>query len=297
MMVNPLMNDHKCMERLMLFAELAQQLSFTQAAKTLGISKGYLSEQIKRLEQELNTALLIRTTRSVRLTQQGEKVLNQSLVIKAHMHQLTRSITEHPQTLSGTLRITAPKMFAETWLFDLCEQFHQQHPDIDFDIHCSYSRMNLNQQDIDLAFRATNQPPQDMIAVPLLHYQHVLVASPGYLKQHGTPEHIQELHQHQCLTTRHQQVWPLRSQDIAVTGWLTTNENHMLKQRALNGDGIIRIASYYVRQALDSGELQAVLPDETPPQSNQVFMFYPQLIYPSPNINAFVTFIKQAFQD
>ncbi|CAK2909984.1 hypothetical protein VCRA2133E348_370016 [Vibrio crassostreae] len=88
------MNEHKRIERLVLFVELAQQLNFTKAAEKLGISKSYLSEQIKRLESDLQCPLLLRTTRSVRLTQEGERALQQGLTIRSQVLQLERSVSE-----------------------------------------------------------------------------------------------------------------------------------------------------------------------------------------------------------
>lgn len=88
------MNEHKRIERLILFVELAQQLNFTKAAEKLGISKSYLSEQIKRLENDLQCPLLVRTTRSVRLTQEGERALQQGLTIRSQVLQLERSVSE-----------------------------------------------------------------------------------------------------------------------------------------------------------------------------------------------------------
>ena len=101
---------------------------------------------------------------------------------------------------------------------------------VQFEINSSYTTFNLNQQEIDLAFRATNLPPDNMVAVKLFPYQHVLVASPEYLSTYGIPEQVSDLEHHQCLTTLHQKYWPLKNQEILVNGWISTNENHLLKK-------------------------------------------------------------------
>ncbi|WP_232365146.1 LysR substrate-binding domain-containing protein [Salinimonas marina] len=129
-------------------------------------------------------------------------------------------------------------MFAERYLFGLCKAFRQQHPGMIFDINCSYTTFNLHQQNIDLAFRATNTPPQDMVVHTLFTYRHVLVAAPDYLANHGTPVTATELLQHNCLLTQHLRTWPLGDDSIAVTGSLITNENHLLRQQALEGEGL-----------------------------------------------------------
>lgn len=291
------MNEHKRIERLILFVELAQQLNFTKAAEKLGISKSYLSEQIKRLESDLQCPLLVRTTRSVRLTQEGERALQQGLAIRSQVLQLERSVSEQHDIVKGTLRLTAPKMFTEVFLFDICQQFRQQYPEVRFEINSSYTNFNLNQDDIDIAFRATNTPPDNMIAKRLITYQHDLVATPGYLDQFGRPTSVSDLSHHQCLATLHQTEWPLKSANIDVSGWLSSNDNHLLKQQAMVGSGIIRIASYYVDKEVERGELERVLPDECLQQGNSIYLFYPQVIYPAKKQQVFIKFVQNYFEN
>ncbi|MEH6454572.1 MAG: LysR family transcriptional regulator, partial [Psychromonas sp.] len=256
------MQQHKKIECLMLFVEIAQQLSFTKAAENLAISNGYLSDQIKKLEKEFKCPLLVRTTRSVRLTPQGEKVLAQGKEIKMAMLNLERNISHQHKALEGVIKITAPKMFTECLLLSICHDFQQLHPDVSFEINSSYINYDLNQDDFDLAFRATVKPPQNMIAKQLFSYQHCLCASTEYLTEHGIPQTVNDLEMHQCLTSLEQPFWPLKSGDIVATGWLSINENNLLKQMAVQGKGIIRIADYYVNKELQQGKLQRVLIDQ-----------------------------------
>lgn len=290
------MSNRKRIERLMLFVELAEVLNFTKAAESLGVSKGYLSEQIKKLETELQCPLLIRTTRSVRLTQEGSRAYQRGAEIRAQMLELERSLMTDHDEVSGLLRMTAPKMFAETYLFELCAKFKQKHPGISFEINSSYTTFNLSQRDIDLAFRATNNPPENMVATKLLSYGHYLVASPKYLDTYGRPATTSELNQHHCLATLHQKNWPLKSGNIPVTGWVSTNENHILKQQAILGEGIVRIANYYVEKEIEKGLLEQVLTQETLTAQNSVYLFYPQVIYPSVKLKAFVSFVREYFK-
>ena len=291
------MNEHKRIERLILFVELAQQLNFTKAAEKLGISKSYLSEQIKRLESDLQCPLLVRTTRSVRLTQEGERALQQGLTIRSQVLQLERSVSEQHDIVKGTLRLTAPKMFTEVFLFDICQQFRERYPEVRFEINSSYTNFNLNQDDIDIAFRATNTPPENMIAKRLIAYQHDLVATPSYLKRFGRPSNAYELKHHQCLATLHQTEWPLRSANIEVSGWISSNDNHLLKQQAMKGSGIIRIASYYVEKEIERGELERVLTNECLQQDNCIYLFYPQVIYPAKKHQMFIKFVQDYFDN
>lgn len=287
------MLEHKRIERLMLFVELAKQLNFSRAAEKLGISKSYLSEQIKKLEQDLQTPLVIRTTRSVRLTPEGERAYHQGLGIKGAVLDLERNLFQQHNQVSGLIKITAPKMFAETKLLALCEEFKKLHPEIEFEINSSYQAFDLSQTDIDLAFRATKEPPQNMVAHELFEYYHWLVASPEYLEQRGAPKTPQALEQHDCLSTLHQKSWPLGDTEIHVSGWLGSNENRLLKLAALNGHGIVRIASYFVADEVEQGLLKRVLTSETDKMTNSLYLVYPQLIYPPAKLKTFIDFIKR----
>ncbi|QFT09947.1 LysR family transcriptional regulator [Vibrio sp. THAF190c] len=290
------MNEHKRIERLMLFVELAQQLNFTKAAEQLGISKSYLSEQIKRLESDLECPLLVRTTRSVRLTLQGERALAQGLVIRSQVLDLERSVSDEHEAIKGVLRITAPKMFTEIFLSDLCQRFQALYPDIYFEINSSYTTYNLNREDIDIAFRATNTPPENMVAKKLFSYQHDLVAAPSYLEKFGEPNTLDDLQNHQCLATLHQHEWPFNSGSVHVSGWLSSNENHLLKQQAVRGSGIIRIASYYVAEEIKQGNLTPLLTHECIANGNSIYLFYPQMVYPARKHKAFVQFVQDYFE-
>lgn len=291
------MNEHKRIERLMLFVELAQQLNFTKAAEQLGISKSYLSEQIKRLESDLECQLLVRTTRSVRLTLQGERALAQGLVIRSQVLDLERSVSDEHEAIKGVLRITAPKMFTEIFLSDLCQRFQSIYPDIYFEINSSYTTYNLNREDIDIAFRATNTPPENMVAKKLFSYQHDLVAAPSYLEKFGEPKSLDDLQNHQCLATLHQHEWPFHSGNVHVSGWLSSNENHLLKQQAVRGNGIIRIASYYVAEEIKQGNLTPLLTHECIANGNSIYLFYPQMVYPARKRKAFVQFVQDYFKE
>ena len=288
------MNEHKRAELLLLFLTLAEQLSFTKAAKTLGISKGHLSEKIKLLEQHLKTPLLIRTTRNVRLTLQGEYVYGQALNIRKQLFDIEKTIDS--QEISGVLKLTAPKMFTNTYLIDVCRKFKQIYTDIEFVINSSYKTYNLNQQDFDLAFRATVTPPDNMVATELFDYEHIIVASPLYLESKGTPQSLHDLNTHKCLTVTGQNHWPFNDNNINIKGWLSSNDNEFLKQHAITNGGLIRIADYFVKDELQRGQLKEVLTRYKIKNSGRLFMLHPQLITPPLKLRVFKGFMNDYFK-
>ncbi|MCG7588123.1 LysR family transcriptional regulator, partial [Photobacterium sp. OFAV2-7] len=123
----------KNVERLMMFLELAEQGSFTKATEKFGISKGYMSKQIKALEEDLKIKLVVRSTRYMRLTAEGQKAYNYGVEIRSQLQAFQSNVQEENECISGVLRLTAPKMFTEIFLVDICHAFQQKHPDIRFE--------------------------------------------------------------------------------------------------------------------------------------------------------------------
>ncbi|MGI2174375.1 LysR family transcriptional regulator [Shewanella ulleungensis] len=287
--------EHKKFERLFLFSEVAKQLSFTGAAAELGISRGYLSEQIRQLEQDLGRALLIRTTRSVKLTVQGEMILASMGQVKADLLDLDRKIRHDNEDIAGRIRITAPSQFTQRYLLDICHEFSAQHPQVNFSIDCSYTLYDLAKNDFDLAIRATQNPPQNMVAKKLFEYQQVCCAAPEYLEEAGTPINIDDLQQHKCLTSAEQTHWTFGSKTIAINSFMSVNDNHMLKTQALLARGIMLGPQYLVDKELQQGRLRVILPDETMSQS-ATYIVHPQMINQSARLSSFIQFTLAWFK-
>ncbi len=289
-----MIKNHKKLERLMLFSAVARNLNFTLAANQLGISKGHLSAQIRQLEQDMGMPLLIRTTRSVRLTAEGERVFNGMESIERNMLELERNALSEATQIQGEIKITAPVQFTERYLLNICQQFKQVHPAIEFIIDCSYTAYDLNKSNFDIAFRATNQPPENMIAKALMDYQQSCCAAPSYLQKRGYPTSLAQLNQHQCLSGQDQQVWQFANEKININGWLKVNNNHLLKQQALEGQGIIYVPSYLVEKEIGAGKLDVLFADK-PGIQRTIYAIYPQLIQQPIKLTAFIEFTKSYF--
>lgn len=280
----------------MLFSEVAQHLSYTVAAENLGISRGHLSSQVRRLEKDMGMTLLIRSTRSVRLTTEGQWVMNGMEKIFHDLLELERSVANEGQAIEGLLKMTAPVQFTERYLLDICNQFKTLHPKIEFSIDCSYTQHDLNKSDFNLAFRATNQPPQNMVAIPLFNYTYYCCASPEYFKKYGKPVEPTDLSHHQCLRGQDQHSWAFNNVEIISNGWLQINNNHLLKSQALKGMGVIRVADYMVDQEIADGHLELVLNDAQT-DGKSMYIIYPQQIQHSKRVSAFIQFCKDYFNE
>lgn len=291
---------HKRFERYALFSEVAKQLSFSKAAENLGISRSYLSSQINQLEQELDTSLLIRSTRNVRLTAAGEKILAKMQFINTSIVELEKELDHTKSDVSGLLRITAPTIFSHRFLIDICHQFQQQYPEIEFDLDVGYNREDLTKSHFDLAIRATNTPPDNMVAKKLIPYQHICCASPEYLEKHGVPSHPDELVHHNCLSDPNLRRWQFidntKSIEVETNGDMLINDNLLLLTAAQQGKGIIKMPSYLVQPSLDSGQLIQLLPNYFIARSN-IYLIYPPQLRSSSKLAAFIDFTQKWFED
>ncbi|WP_100752913.1 LysR family transcriptional regulator [Vibrio salilacus] len=289
---------HKRFERYTLFGEVAKQLSFSKAADTLGISRSYLSSQINQLEQELNTSLLIRSTRNVRLTAAGEKILAKMHIINASIVELEKELEHTKSDVSGLLSITAPTIFSHRFLIDICAEFQSLHPQIEFDLDIGYNRQDLTKSPFDLAIRATNTPPENMVAKKLMPYQHLCCASPQYIAKYGAPSHPNQLVSHNCLSDPHLRHWQFEAQqniiNVETSGNLYISDNLLLLKAAEQGQGIIKMPCYLVNPALESGRLLRLLPEYQLAQS-QIYLIFPPQLRRSTKMMAFVDFVQQWF--
>ncbi|MGR5500645.1 LysR family transcriptional regulator [Vibrio sp. DNB22_10_4] len=287
--------QHKKIERLMLFAEVANALSFTKAADKLDISRGYLSTQIKQLEKELGYSLMIRSTRSVRLTPQGERVAAGMESVAQTLVEIERSAGYENQSLEGMIRITAPMQFTQGVLLELCQRFSAQHPGVTFDIECSYQSFNLVRDNFDFAFRATRKPPENMVAKKLFSYSHTVTGAPDYFERYGEPSHPNQLFQHQCMNNSNDDTWPFADGEYPIQGWLKNNDNLILKTQALAGRGIIYTPEYFVGKEVQAGQLVSVLKGYII-SSNDFYLIYPQVMKRSLRLSRFIEFVLDEFR-
>ena len=267
-------------ESIRLFAEVVKHGSYTRAADNLQVSKAFLSQQIKSLEQSFNKQLLVRNTRNMRLTSAGEVLLSQSKKLNSFCQETKALLDVTDEQLSGIVKCTAPVGLAKYLLSPIFTDLMKSAPDISIMVDSGNNLHNLINEDFDFALRLTNAPPQDMIAKPLTQVNYVCCATPKFAQQHGLPAHPTELNNFSCLVLSHWNTWTFSQQNqfssIDISGKLIASDNDMLKQACLNHLGIARLPDYMIKQQLESGELRPVFTDYQSEQ-RQVYLLYPQM--------------------
>ena len=283
------------------FAEVATSGSFSASADKLDMSRAMVTRYVGEMEQWLQARLLQRTTRSVTLTNAGELALRrcqQMLALTEDLEEETAITTEG--ALRGQLRITCSVSFAFAQMGAAIADFLAQHPQLKIDLDASEGSLNLVEKRIDLAIRISAEPDPLLIGRPLARCDSALVASPAYLAAHGTPQQPTDLAQHRCLSYANfgKSVWQLTRGDevakVGVTSHFSANEATTLMRAALAGGGIALQPTYLVNPYLQSGELQAVLPQWSLPVMT-IYALYPSRRHLSPAVRALLDFLVGRF--
>lgn len=248
---------------------LAEQGSFTRAAERLDVSKAAMSQKIKELEEMAGVLLVQRTTRSVRLTSAGEKLVEELREPFARIEQSFFSVRDIAGPVRGLVRITAPVAFARQQLVPIIGEFLRDYPQVRLQLDVTDRIVSLSSEGFDLAIRHSDTLPETHVALPLCDTRTLLVASPAYLNEQGIPQSPQDLAQHNCLyyprgvesprwrfttTADNEQV------QIRIQGSFATNNSESIRDAALQGLGIAMLPDFSAREALAAGALQQVLP-------------------------------------
>lgn len=254
----------KNLQDLRIFLETARLGSLSACARQMDITPAVASAAIKRLEAELDALLFIRSTRSLRLTEQGERFLPQCREALALLDDGAAALRQHSQELSGQLRLSAPSDLGRKLLLPWLDTFMDMHPKVRLRLHLSDAPADLYSQSLDLAVRYGIPKDSSLIAIPLApENQVVLCAAPAYIQQFGVPEMPQDLTRHNCLCLGHNDILHTRwtfvqgnqSMYVDVTGNRDSKDGDVIRLWALAGKGIARKSRLDVAPELRSGAL------------------------------------------
>ncbi len=252
---------------------LAQQGSYTAAAARLGVSKAAVSQRIAELERAARVPLVQRTTRSVRLTEAGQRLVDDTRTSFEQIAQTFEQVRDLAEQPSGLLRVTAPVALARQQLMPLLTGFLRLHPQVRIELDMADRLRSLATEGFDLAVRHTERAPDTHVAWTLCDTASVLVATKACLRRTGTPKSPADLQQHNCLHYPRSQdtpVWsftPVKAAkghetvNVPVRGNLAANNSEALREAALAGAGIALLPDFSAQDALRKGQLVQVLPD------------------------------------
>ena len=252
-----------------LITHIADLGSLTAAAKALDWSPAAASAALKRLEAEWGVAVFVRSTRSLRLSAEGERLMPHVRQALQAMGEARAAAQPHRAALRGELQISMPSDLGRHVLLPWLETFQQRHPQLALRLHLADHNADLMRVPVDIAIRYGAPADSAQVALPLMPDNHrVLVASPAYLARHGMPKRAQDLLEHEALRFmlggEVPKVWRLQIDgewvDVPVRGSRSANDGEVVKRWALAGLGVAHKSWLDVSAELAAGQLVRVNP-------------------------------------
>lgn len=265
------------------FLAVADERSFTKAAKRLGVTQSALSHATRGLEEQVGVRLLARTTRSVAPTQAGEQLLAELRPALTGIRGVLDRIGGLRDSPRGRVRLLIPRLAAMSVLGPKLAEFARNYPDVVLDVSTDETRLDLVASGFDAGVQYGEFIQRDMVAVRVSpDHRPAIVGAPAYFAEHPKPSAPHDLLQHRCINYRHGSGevyrWELDKGDqslaVAVNGPLITNDVGLLTRAALDGVGLAFMSDEQAAPHLASGALVRVLEDWCPPFPG-FFLYYP----------------------
>ncbi|MCF1490762.1 LysR family transcriptional regulator [Pseudomonas sp. AA27] len=248
------------------FVAVGELESFAAAARRLAISPAAVTRAVSALEEQLGVKLLLRTTRSVRLTEAGGRYLEDTRHILASIVEANEAAAGINAAPKGDLAVTAPILFGKKFVMPCIVRYLQQYPEVDVSAYFLDRVVNLVEEGMDVAVRIGQLPDSGLKALRVGRMRRLLCASPEYLERHGTPRHPSELQKHEVIaagTLSPRTDWRFGAIDdptlIRMKPRLTVTSNDAAIAAASAGLGIARLLSYQVADEVAAGRLRVIL--------------------------------------
>ena len=281
------------------FLKVAQHRNFRRAAAELGVTPSAIGQAIRALEERLGAALFTRTTRSVGLTEAGERFLERAKPAFEELVSAGAAARELGKKPTGLLRLSVPPAVVPILLEPLLDSFHQAYPEIEVEIAASAELVDLAAKGFDAGIRMGQFIDADMVAVPLSPpFRFIVVGSPAYFARRAPPTRPDDLRQHACVRLRRSNgalaTWSFageRSIEIAVSGPLIASDFPTMLGAAVEGVGLAQVPEPIAAGLVEDGKLVQVL-EPFAPTVPGVFLYYPSRRQVLPKLRAFIDHVK-----
>ncbi|CAI8774463.1 LysR family transcriptional regulator [Pseudomonas sp. fls2-241-R2A-110] len=285
------------------FYLLANKGSLAATARELGVTPPAVSKRLSALEARLGIRLVNRTTRSMSLTSEGELYFSHAARILTQIDEVEQLISSSRATPKGLIRVNASLGFGRRYIGPALGAFFAQYPEVEIQLEISDHPLDLATHGFDLGIRFGTLPDAAFHARKIASNRRLLCASPLYLEEHGVPQRLTDLQQHNCIFLRQNEtpygVWSFtnggRTQNIKVRGALGCNDGEVALNWALEGHGILLRAEWDIARYVRSGRLRLVLEDQTPTRAD-VYAVYPQQLHLSARVRSLIDFLVERFK-
>ncbi len=281
------------------FIEVAERGGFAAAARAMAMSPPAVTRAVSALEDRIGTRLLVRTTRSVRLTESGERFLHDGKRILAELEEAEDAAIGSHAAPRGELRITAPVLFGRLFVAPILAEFLDAYPHVGARTLFVDRVVNLMDEGLDVAIRIGNLPDSSLTAIRAGTVRPVMFAAPDYLDKHGRPAHPDDLVRHRLilpLATGVFHEWAFRDNgaplSVRIESRLRMNTNDAIIELAMRGWGLSRLLSYQVAAQIADGRLEIVL-GEYEPAPMPIHVVHQEGRMVSARLRAFVDFMVE----
>jgi len=292
---------HGALDGVEAFLSVARHRSFRKAAAQLGVTPSAISQAVRTLEARVGAALFIRTTRSVGLSEAGERFLSRAKPAFEELIAASGDARDLGQRPAGLLRLTVPPAVVAILLEPLIASFCQAYPEVEVEIAAREELIDLAAKQFDAGVRMGQFVAPDMVAVRLTPpFPLVVVASPGYFRKRQRPERIDDLRHHACLRLRRSNgaiaPWPFlngnKAVEAIVSGPFIANDFSTMLGAAIEGVGLAQVPEPIALGPVKAGKLVRVL-DPFAAMAPGVFLYYPGHRQMTPKLRAFIDHVKK----
>lgn len=263
------------------FLSALEEGSLNKAAKRRGITQSAISQQLAQLEISLGQQLLLRTPKGVRATRAGDLVASHARELLSRYDHLRADLASLDNAVSGTFRISVSTFLGRQIVGPALLELDQLYPDLDIVMRVEDRFVDVLRENYDLAIRSGRLGETDGYARKIAALDSVLVATPAYLDQVGRPESPADMHRLKLILRREDQITPHmalfragQSYQAPIRVGFTADDPDLILRAVLNGSGYTRVPRMLVQEALESGQLEVVLP-AYPPAPKEIFAVYP----------------------
>jgi LysR family transcriptional regulator, regulator for bpeEF and oprC len=288
---------------LAIFVKVAERLSFVRAAADLGITQSGVSNAISRLENEIGTPLLARTTRRVSLTEHGAAYFERCRAALADLEEAELVLKNAQLRPSGNLHIDVPVVFGRLKVAPLLGAFQARYPDISVRMTFNDRNVDFIDEGIDASVRFGVLQDSSLIARRLSSAKLSVVGAPAYFANFGRPKRVDDLARHNCLAftfreTRQARAWRFTQGGVETAinpkGSISLSDGVAVCDAACAGRGLAQLQDFFIDEPIARGQLVSIL-DKFAPAPQPIWVVYPQARHLSPKVRAFVDFMAEQF--
>ncbi len=281
-----------------IFARVVTAGSMSAAGRELDLSPAVVSKRISHLESRLGTRLFHRTTRQLQLTETGRGFYERVVQILSTVQEAEAFVSSGHERAGGTLKITAPLAFSRLHIAPHLSSFMKKYPDVSIEIIASDHILDIVREGIDVAIRIAELDDSSLVAKKLAPCSRTFCASPGYLKEHGTPKTLADLASHKVLTENNA-AWRLQGPDgivsLRLTSEIKTNSSEIVHQALVSGCGIGFLSTWEIRDDLLSRKLVPILPQYREAPGVAIYAVYPDKHFVPARLRVFLEFLEATY--